>query len=40
MSRFTKPTHGNCRSPGATPINSAKNLQKKLTRQAKAKTDD
>lgn len=36
MSRFTKPTHGNVRSIGSTPINSVRNLQRKLNRQAGA----
>lgn len=36
MNWFTKPMHGNVRSIGATPINSARNLQNKFNRQARA----
>ena len=36
MSQFMKPVQGNKDRPGS-PVNSAKNLQRKLNRQARAK---
>jgi hypothetical protein len=36
MSQFTKPSDGNTKRPGS-PVNSAKNLQRKLNRQVRAK---
>jgi len=40
MGRFEKPDHGNKRGIGSTQINSAKNLQRKLNRQARDKKSD
>lgn len=34
MARFAKPDHGNTKRPGS-PVNSVKNLQRKLNRQAR-----
>lgn len=38
MSRFMQPTHGNTQRLGC-PVNSVKNLQRKLNRQARARKD-
>jgi hypothetical protein len=35
MARFTQPTQGNCARIGS-PVNSVRNLQRKLNRQARA----
>jgi len=39
MSRFVPPTYGN-RARTGSPVNSVKNLQRKLNRQARAKRED